>query len=69
MNSRWICLGLCLAAMILACGASTAQAATLRERWQQGAAYRASIRQMPLVERPNRPIHVYGNTVRFFSSR
>lgn len=69
MTSRLMCLGLCLAAMVLACSASTAQAATLRERRQESAAYRASIRQMPLVERPNRPIHVYGNTVRFFYSR
>ena len=28
------------------------------------AAYQQSIRDMPLLERPNRPGHFYGNTVR-----
>jgi len=28
------------------------------------AAYRETIRQMPILERPNRPGHFYGNTVR-----
>ena len=28
------------------------------------AAYKQSIRDMPLLERPNRPGHFYGNTVR-----
>ncbi|MBN2218285.1 MAG: hypothetical protein JW719_12995 [Pirellulales bacterium] len=27
------------------------------------------IRQMPLLERPNRPGHFYGNTVRWLNSR
>lgn len=31
------------------------------------AADRAAIRQMPITERPFRPIHVYGNTVRFLN--
>lgn len=29
-----------------------------------GAQYRESIREMPILERPNRPGHFYGNTVR-----
>jgi hypothetical protein len=28
---------------------------------------RAAIRQMPITERPFRPIHVYGNTVRLLN--
>lgn len=30
---------------------------------------RAQIRQMPLLERPNRPGHFYGNTVRWLHER
>ncbi len=31
---------------------------------QARAVYRAQIRQMPLLERPNRPGHFIGNTIR-----
>jgi len=38
---------------------------------QQASAYtpaqRATIRAMPITERPNRPGHFYGNTVRFLN--
>jgi hypothetical protein len=34
-----------------------------------GAARREVIRNMPLLERPNRPGHFYGNTVRWLNSR
>ncbi len=34
---------------------------------QDRAATREAIRSMPLLERPNRPGHFYGNTVRWFN--
>jgi hypothetical protein len=34
-----------------------------------GAARREAIREMPLLERPNRPGHFYGNTVRRIAER
>ncbi|HYW79588.1 MAG TPA: hypothetical protein VE890_08425 [Thermoguttaceae bacterium] len=33
------------------------------------AAHREAIRQMPILERPNRPGHFYGNTVRRLHAR
>lgn len=32
--------------------------------YQSGAAYRQSIRRMPLMQRPNRPGHFIGNALR-----
>lgn len=31
--------------------------------------YRATIQAMPIVQRPGRPLHVYGNTVRYRHQR
>lgn len=30
--------------------------------------YREQLSQIPITERPGRPLHVYGNTVRYFNS-
>jgi len=42
----------------------TSDAAENARRQRSGAQHRASIRAMPILERPSRPMHFYGNTVR-----
>jgi len=67
------CLFVCtvVAAMLVlpqaasAAGGRTAALATARSQ----AAYREAIRQTPLLMRPNRPGHFYGNTVRRMHAR
>ncbi|GAB6166818.1 hypothetical protein JCM19992_28180 [Thermostilla marina] len=54
---RWM-IGV-LALFVLACLLPTANASAMSR-----AQYREMIRSMPLLERPNRPGHIYGNTVR-----
>ncbi len=49
--------------LTLTLGVGTA-GATSRSSSGSSAAYRQSIRAMPILERPNRVGHFYGNTVR-----
>ena len=65
------CLITCFVATALIATAETASAAGPRTTVRTApapqaytAAQREAIRQMPLLERPNRPGHFYGNTVR-----
>ncbi len=66
------CMFVCLLLLALFCGApSPASAATVRTivrpiavSIQSRSAQRAAIRRMPLLMRPDRPGHFYGNSVR-----
>jgi hypothetical protein len=59
--SRWTWLLLIVLTFGFSFSDTTAQAASTR------AMSRQTIRQMPLLARPYRPGHVYGNTVRWMA--
>ena len=54
---------------VSAAGVPTTQAPSANVLSLTGATRREAIRSMPLLERPNRPGHFYGNTVRWLNSR
>ncbi|HLA83962.1 MAG TPA: hypothetical protein VJL29_04135 [Thermoguttaceae bacterium] len=49
--------------------AASAAQPTVAPRATYSSLSREQIRQMPLLERPNRPGHFYGNTVRWLNGR
>jgi hypothetical protein len=72
MIQRYVTIGLLTAVLGLGGLASCAWSAeTIRipDDSQQRAALRQTIRSTPLLERPNRPGHFYGNTVRRINER
>jgi hypothetical protein len=66
-NRNWIRGGVC-AILLVAAGGVTATAVQGEEAWSPviiaRGAYREQIVQTPIEQRPNRPFHFYGNTIR-----
>ncbi len=58
------CLFGCFVFAIFGTGAPTSAEAQLLPGARYSAQQRAQIRSMPILERPNRPLHFYGNAVR-----
>ena len=72
MIQRYVRIGLLTAVLGLgglAGRAWTAEAGSAPAVPQDRAALRQTIRNTPLLERPNRPGHFYGNTVRRINER
>ncbi len=66
MLIRFVYAALPILALGLGCWTISGSAAEAsgRAETNSNAAYRQAIRQTPILERPNRPGHFYGNTVR-----
>ena len=72
-----LCLVICFvaAAMFVTSGCASAVGVQTRRLTSSsnlpssGEARRETIRNMPLLQRPNRPGHFYGNTVRWLNAR